>query len=83
MLHIFWSIIVGFVVGWVARAIVPGADAMGFWLTAGLGIAGSIAGGLVARVFSRPSAGAKFHPAGCLMSILGAAALLWVWKLMH
>ena len=43
----------------------------------------SVAGGLVARLFSRPADGAKFHPAGCLMSILGAAALLLAWKMMH
>jgi hypothetical protein len=30
MLHIIWSVIVGFVVGLIARAVVPGADHTGF-----------------------------------------------------
>ncbi len=83
MFHILWSIIVGFVVGWIARAVVPGINAMGFWMTAGLGIGGSIVGGLVARIFSRPAEGSKFHPAGFIMSILFAILLLWGWKMMH
>jgi uncharacterized membrane protein YeaQ/YmgE (transglycosylase-associated protein family) len=41
MLHILWSIVIGFVVGLIARALVPGSHAMGFWMTSGLGIAGS------------------------------------------
>jgi uncharacterized membrane protein YeaQ/YmgE (transglycosylase-associated protein family) len=75
MLHILWSIVVGFVVGLIARALVPGADVMGFWMTSGLGIAGSIAGGLVARLFNRPADGAMFHPAGFFLSLVGAVVL--------
>jgi uncharacterized membrane protein YeaQ/YmgE (transglycosylase-associated protein family) len=83
MLHILWSIVVGFVVGLIARALVPGADVMGFWMTSGLGIAGSIAGGLVARLFNRPADGAMFHPAGFFLSLVGAVLLLVVWKMMQ
>lgn len=83
MLHILWSIVVGFVVGLIARALVPGADVMGFWMTSGLGIAGSIAGGLVARLFNRPADGAMFHRAGFFLSLVGAVVLLVVWKMMH
>ncbi len=45
MLHIIWSIIVGFIVGLIARAIVPGADPMGFWFTSFLGIGGRSSAG--------------------------------------
>jgi uncharacterized membrane protein YeaQ/YmgE (transglycosylase-associated protein family) len=83
VLHILWSILVGFVVGLCARALVPGADTMGFWLTAGLGIAGSIVGGLLGRVISRPKDGAAFHPAGFLLSIVGAILLLVLFRNMH
>jgi uncharacterized membrane protein YeaQ/YmgE (transglycosylase-associated protein family) len=79
MLHIIWSIIVGFIVGLIARAIMPGMQAMGFVATTVLGIAGSIVGGLIARLFSRPAPGSAFHPAGFIMSIIGALILLWVW----
>jgi uncharacterized membrane protein YeaQ/YmgE (transglycosylase-associated protein family) len=79
MLHFIWYIIVGFIVGWIARAIMPGAQHLGFILTTLLGIGGSIVGGLIARVFSKPEPGATFHPAGFIMSIIGAIILLFIW----
>src|SRR5215471_18071701 len=79
MLHIIWSIIVGFFVGLIARAIMPGAQHLTFIMTALLGIAGSIVGGLIARVFSKPEPGSKFHPAGFILSIIGAIILLFIW----
>jgi len=79
MLHIIWSIIVGFIVGLCARAIMPGVQQMGFLLTTLLGVGGSIIGGLIARLFSRPAPGSAFHPAGFIMSIIGALILLWAW----
>ncbi len=82
MLHIIWSIIVGFIVGLIARAIVPGSQHLGFIMTSILGIAGSLIGGLIARLFSRPPPGSKFHPAGFLLSILGAIILLVIWGLL-
>ena len=83
MFHIIWMIIVGFVAGLIARALVPGVDAMGFWMTSGLGIAGSFVGGFVSRLFSKPADGAAFHPAGILMSIVGAIIVLYVARLMR
>jgi uncharacterized membrane protein YeaQ/YmgE (transglycosylase-associated protein family) len=78
MLHIIWSIIVGFVVGWIASKFM--GMHFGFWLTSVLGIAGSIVGGLIARLFSKPAPGSSFHPAGFIMSIIGALILLWIWS---
>jgi len=78
MFHLIWSIIVGFFVGLIARAIIPGADHMGFWMTAGVGIVGSLIGGLIGNAISRPPPGSKFHAAGFFMSILGAIVLLLV-----
>jgi len=77
MLHIIWSILVGFIVGLIARWFVPGADHMGFWLTSLVGIGGSIVGGLIARIFSKPVDGDFFHPAGFFLSIIGAVLLLF------
>jgi uncharacterized membrane protein YeaQ/YmgE (transglycosylase-associated protein family) len=79
MLHIIWSIILGFIVGLIARAVLPGSQHMGFVLTTILGIAGSIVGGLIGRLFSKPEPGTPFHPAGIIMSILGAIILLFIW----
>jgi len=79
MLHILWSIIVGFIVGLIARALVPGAQHMGFLATSVLGIVGSLAGGLLGMLISRPREGATFHPAGFLLSIVGAIVVLLIW----
>jgi len=57
MLHIIWSIIVGFFIGFIAKRLFHGAEHLGFWMTAILGIAGSIVGGLIARLFSKPAPG--------------------------
>ncbi|HXM75031.1 MAG TPA: GlsB/YeaQ/YmgE family stress response membrane protein [Chthoniobacterales bacterium] len=79
MLHIIWSIIIGFIVGLCARAILPGVQHLGFIMTTLLGIGGSILGGLIARLFSKPAPGSAFHPAGFILSIIGAIILLWAW----
>ena len=47
MLHVIWHIIVGFVVGLVARAVMPGAQSMGLIKTTLLGIVGGVVGGLI------------------------------------
>jgi uncharacterized membrane protein YeaQ/YmgE (transglycosylase-associated protein family) len=79
MLHFLWMFIIGIVVGAIARFIVPGAQTMGIIMTAILGIAGSFIGGFIARIFSRPPEGTPFHPAGILLSIIGAVILLFAW----
>jgi uncharacterized membrane protein YeaQ/YmgE (transglycosylase-associated protein family) len=79
MLHIIWYIIVGFVVGLLARAVMPGVQHLGFILTTLLGIGGSIVGGLIGRLFSKPAPGSAFHPAGLILSIIGAIILLFIW----
>ena len=79
MLHYIWMFIVGIVVGYIARAIMPGAQHMGFLMTGVLGVAGSVVGGLIARIFSKPADGAVFHPAGIILSIIGALILLYAW----
>ena len=79
MLNIIWHIIVGFVVGLVARAVMPGAQAMGLIKTTLLGIVGGVVGGLIARLFSKPEPGSAFHPAGFIMSVIGAVVVLFLW----
>lgn len=83
MLHIIWSIIVGFIVGLIARAVMPGIQHIGFIMTTLLGIGGSILGGLIGRLFSKPAPGSSFHPAGFIMSIIGAIILLFIWSKMN
>ena len=79
MLHFLWMFIVGIVVGAIARFIMPGAQTMGILRTGVFGIAGSLVGGLIARLFSRSPEGLPFHPVEILISIVAAAILLYVW----
>ena len=78
MFHIIWYLIVGFIVGLIARAILPGADHMGILMTTLVGIIGSVVGGFIAQLFSKPAPGSKFHPAGIIMSIVGAIIVLLI-----
>ena len=79
MLHLLWMFIVGVVIGAIARWIMPGAENMGILMTGLLGIAGSFVGGFIARLFSKPADGAVVHPAGIILSVVGALILLYAW----
>ncbi|MGE5362124.1 MAG: GlsB/YeaQ/YmgE family stress response membrane protein [Bacteroidales bacterium] len=81
MLHVVWYVITGFVVGLLARAVLPGADHMGMIATTLLGIIGSVVGGFIGRLVNKPEPGAAFHPAGFLLSIVGAVVLLVLWRM--
>jgi uncharacterized membrane protein YeaQ/YmgE (transglycosylase-associated protein family) len=70
-------IVFGFVVGLIARALMPGRQSMGFIMTALLGIAGSFAGGFVGNLMSGRDASA-FTPAGIIGSVAGALLVLAV-----
>jgi len=82
MIHLVWSVIVGFFVGLIARAVLPGADHMGFIATTVVGIVGSLIGGFLGGLIKKPEAGAKFHPAGFFLSIVGAVLLLLALRLL-
>jgi len=78
IMHIIGMIVVGFIVGLLARFFYPGTVNMGFWLTVALGIGGSLVGGVISGLVWRSSAG-KFHPGGFFVSLIGALALLWIY----
>jgi uncharacterized membrane protein YeaQ/YmgE (transglycosylase-associated protein family) len=78
IMGIIWMIVVGFVVGLLARFFYPGAIALGFWMTTLLGIGGSLVGGVIGSLIFK-SADGKFHPAGFILSIVGALILLWLY----
>jgi uncharacterized membrane protein YeaQ/YmgE (transglycosylase-associated protein family) len=78
IMGIIGTILVGFVVGVLARFFYPGAVPLGFWLTVALGIGGSLVGGVISSLIWKTPDG-KFHPAGWIMSIVGACLLLWVY----
>ena len=78
IMQIIGMIVVGFIVGLLARFFYPGTVNMGFWLTVALGIGGSLVGGLIGGLVWR-SADGKFHPAGWFLSLVGALILLWIY----
>ncbi|MFY9824159.1 MAG: GlsB/YeaQ/YmgE family stress response membrane protein [Thermoanaerobaculia bacterium] len=80
ILHLLWSVITGFFVGLIARALLPGSDKMGFLMTVAIGILGSLVGGLLGGLISKPAPGSKFHPAGFFLSLVGAIVLLVCWR---
>lgn len=68
-------IVIGLVAGALARLFIPGRQPIGVVLTIALGIAGSFVGGALSWAFVNRGQ-EPFHPAGILMSILGATLLL-------
>lgn len=68
-------IVFGFIVGLIARAIMPGEQRMGFLRTTGLGIGGSFVGGAIASLLM--GRGFHFHPADFIGAVIGAMILLF------
>ena len=77
MLSILWTILIGFVVGLVARAIMPGTQKMGFILTSVLGIAGSMAAFYGAGLLGLTG------PVGFIGSVIGAIVLLFLYEIIR
>ncbi|MCR8960613.1 GlsB/YeaQ/YmgE family stress response membrane protein [Variovorax sp. S2] len=75
---IIWTILIGFIAGLVARALLPGKQAMGFILTAVLGIVGSLLATYLGQAMGWYTAGAG---AGFIASVLGAIVVLVIYGL--
>lgn len=71
---IIWMILIGFVVGVVAKWIMPGEEGGGFIMTTILGIAGSMVGGFLFRLVGLGG------NVGFIGSVIGALVILWVVK---
>ncbi|HJZ85343.1 MAG TPA: GlsB/YeaQ/YmgE family stress response membrane protein [Polyangia bacterium] len=66
----------GFVVGLVARAVMPGPDPMGMLATTLLGVGGSFVGWWVGRLLGFYSSTSHVRATGFLMALIGALILL-------
>jgi uncharacterized membrane protein YeaQ/YmgE (transglycosylase-associated protein family) len=80
LLGILFTLLLGFIAGLIARALVPGKDAMGFLATALLGIVGSFVGGAIWALFKRDVALWPPEAGGLLLSILGAVIALLIYN---
>lgn len=69
------TIVVGFIVGLIARAILPGTQSLGLILTSVLGIVGSVVAGYLGQALGLYQAG---QGAGFIGSVVGAMLVLFV-----
>ena len=72
-----WTIVIGLVVGVLAKFIMPGKDPGGIVITILLGIAGSVVVGWLGSLVGFYQPGER---AGLLASVLGAALILWIYR---
>ncbi len=77
-MNVFWIIVIGFVIGLLARLLMPGRDPGGFIITIVLGIAGSFVATWVGQHFGWYRQG---QPAGFIGAVLGAILILAVYRL--
>jgi uncharacterized membrane protein YeaQ/YmgE (transglycosylase-associated protein family) len=80
---IIGSLIIGLIVGAVARALMPGRDPMGCFATALLGIGGSIVGGFIGNAIWPVAARDYASPHRLLhfmLAVIGAIVLLALWR---
>lgn len=70
-------IVVGLVVGILARFFYPGAVHMSIVMTIVLGIIGAFVAGLIGTMLHRES-GEPFHPAGFVYSVVGAILVIFL-----
>ena len=78
--HWLWTIIIGLIVGAVAKLLMPGKDPGGFIITMLLGIAGSLVGTWLGRAVGWYREG---ESAGFIMSVIGAIILLAIYHLVR
>jgi len=81
MLHILGQLLVGLIIGAIARLLLPGKEAIaagpiGWLITALLGMGGSFIGTFIGRTIW----GAEKYAAGWVMSIIGAVLLVVLYR---
>jgi uncharacterized membrane protein YeaQ/YmgE (transglycosylase-associated protein family) len=77
-MYILWMLIVGLVVGALAKLLMPGRDPGGIFITMLLGVAGALIAGFLGRSLGWY---AENESAGLIASILGAVILLGIYRL--
>ena len=79
-MSIIGTILVGFIVGLIARAVKPGNDRMGIIMTTLLGIAGAFVARYLGQAMGLYSAN---EPAGWIASVIGAVILLFLFAMVR
>jgi uncharacterized membrane protein YeaQ/YmgE (transglycosylase-associated protein family) len=78
MTEILWTLVIGLVVGAIAKLLTPGRDPGGCIITILIGIAGAFVAGYLGRVVGWYQPG---QPAGFIASIIGAKVLLLIYRM--
>ncbi|MFA9951028.1 GlsB/YeaQ/YmgE family stress response membrane protein [Dentiradicibacter hellwigii] len=73
---IIWTIILGFIIGLIAKLLHPGKENMGFIMTVLLGIGGAFTAGVVGQALGWYQAG---EGAGFIASVIAAIVLLVIY----
>ena len=76
-MHVLWMVVVGLIIGAIAKLLMPGRDPGGVIVTILLGIGGSIVAGLLGRAVGWYREG---EPVGFISSVLGAIILLAIYR---
>ena len=76
-MHLLWMIVVGLIVGAIAKLLMPGRDPGGIIITMLLGVGGSIVAGVLGRVLGLYQAG---EPTGFIASVAGAIIILAIYR---
>lgn len=71
-----WTIIIGLIIGVIAKLLMPGRDPQGCIITILIGIGGSVVARVIGHALGWYRAG---QPAGFIASILGAMLLLFIY----
>ncbi|MEO8278279.1 MAG: GlsB/YeaQ/YmgE family stress response membrane protein [Ideonella sp.] len=79
-MHLIWTILIGFVAGLIAKLITPGTGPGGFFLTAALGIAGSLGATYLGKALGWYQPG---QSAGFIGAVVGAIVLLALFHLLR
>lgn len=77
-MSIIWTIIIGLIVGIVAKFLMPGRDPGGFVITAIIGIVGSVIATYLGRVLGMYRPG---ESAGFIAAVIGAIILLFLYRM--
>jgi uncharacterized membrane protein YeaQ/YmgE (transglycosylase-associated protein family) len=77
---ILYTLLIGLVVGFIARAVMPGEQKLGWIMTAVLGVAGSFLANFVGKAMGMYSDGSA---AGWIASVVGAVILLIVYGMVQ
>lgn len=78
LMQILWSLVIGLIVGAVAKLLMPGRDPGGVIITSLLGIAGSLIATFIGQALGWYQHG---QAAGFIMSVLGAILLLSIYRM--